>query len=488
VTGTVTDSPAARADASAPPGWPDRPSVFARLVGDPFTALRGLLARPLASYYLLVASAGLLLAIGLVMVFSATSVSSYEVYGSAFTEVRQQGIWALIGLAAFWVAQRLPVRTYRLLGYPLLVVCMLLAGLLVVAPAATIGPVSTDLNWIIVGSIQFQPAELAKLALVWWGSDLLVRRGAQVARTKRLAMPLFPITALLFLLIGWHDLGTMLCLLLVFLGLLWVTGVRFRVFAAMFGVACAGVVILIADERYRLARVAAFAGASTTCHQREQMQDACWQSIQGMYALADGGWFGVGLGAGEQKWGWLPEAHNDFIFAIIGEELGVVGCLVVLALFAVLAYAGLRIARRVADPYRRTVAAACTLWIAGQAVINIGAVVGVLPITGVPLPFISAGGTALVVTLIAVGMLASFARAEPAAARALHARAPGRLTRLLWAPLPPLPTTTRQRGKPAAPTRARRTAGSDRTDSRRRTGRSGPAVQTKPRHHGKDKR
>jgi cell division protein FtsW len=415
-------------------------------LGDPFAALHGLLARPLASYYLLVSSAGLLLAIGLVMVYSATSVTSYEQQnGNAFAGGTQQLVWAGIGLVGFWVAQRLPVRTYRWLGLPLLVVCLLLAALLALFPEARIGPLTTNLNWIQVGGVQFQPAELAKLALVWWGANLLVRRGDQVVRWKRLAMPLFPVTALLFLLVGVHDLGSMLCLLLIFLGLLWVTGVRFRVFAGLFGVATAGIMVLIAGQSYRLARLLSFTQINTSkgCS-ADQVMGSCWQSVQGMYALADGGWFGVGLGQSEQKWGYLPEAHNDFIFAIIGEELGVIGCVVVLALFAVLAYAGLRIARRVGDPYRRTVAAACTMWLAGQAVINIGAVVGLLPITGIPLPFISAGGTALVVTLVAVGMLASFARAEPDAARALHARTPGRASRLLWAPFPPLPPRTAQ--------------------------------------------
>ncbi|BCJ30913.1 cell division protein FtsW [Actinocatenispora sera] len=481
MTGSVTDAPPARRKPA-----PARPadSAFGRLVGEPFAALHGLLGRPLASYYLLVASAGLLLVIGLVMVFSATSVPSFDSQQSAYAGVQQQGLWAAVGVLAFWVAQRLPTRTYRFLGLPLMIVCLLFALVLVLFPAGRIGPVGTNLNWITIGSIQFQPAELGKLALVWWGADLLVRRGDSVRKWKRLAMPLFPVTALLFLLVGMNDLGTMLCMLLVFLGLLWVTGVRFRVFAGLFGVALAGVVVLIAEQSYRLERILSFthAAKATGCTSADSIQGPCWQSTQGMYALADGGWFGLGLGQGRQKWDWLPEAHNDFIFAIIGEELGVVGCVVVLALFAVLAYAGLRIARRVDDPFRRTVAAACTLWLAGQAVINIGAVVGLLPITGVPLPFISAGGTALVVTLTAIGMLAAFARTEPDAARALHARAPSRLVRLLWVPLPPLPGSTRPTtpsarsrpagGKPGVRAARGRTAGSSRTETRRR--RPGP--------------
>jgi cell division protein FtsW len=169
---------------------------------------------------------------------------------------------------------------------------------------------------------------------------------------------------------------------------------------------------------------------------------SCYQAIQGRYAIGNGGWFGVGLGEGRLKWNWLPAADNDFIFAVIAEELGVMGCVVVLALFGVLAYTGLRIARRIDDPFRRLVAAALTTWLVAQALINIGGVVGLIPITGVPLPFISDGGSALVATMAGVGILASFARAEPDAARALHARPPARWVRLLWAPLPPLPQAT----------------------------------------------
>ncbi len=440
-----------------------------RAYPDPFAALHGLLSRPLASYYLLLSSAGLLLVIGLVMVFSATSVDAYQTSGNAFADATEQAMWALIGIVAFWIAQRLPVGAYRLLGYPLMLVSVLVAGMLALFPNIDTGTVRTDDNWVVVSGLQFQPSEIAKLALALWGADVLVRKGAEAAEWKTLAMPLFPITGLLFLLVGYRDLGTMICLLLVFLGLLWVTGVRFRVFGSLFGIALAGVVLLISAEPYRLQRILAFGDP-------QQVSDSTgWQAIQGYYALADGGWFGVGLGEGRQKWDWLPNAHNDFIFAIIGEELGVIGSLVVLGLFAVLTYAGLRIARRVADPFRRTVATGCTIWIAGQSVVNIGAVVGLLPITGVPLPFISAGGTALVVTLIAIGMLASFARAEPDAARALRARAPGRLARLLWAPLPPAVdagAVRRDRAPAGAGAPAARAGSTGSRTARSQTGRS----------------
>ncbi|MGC1215432.1 MAG: FtsW/RodA/SpoVE family cell cycle protein, partial [Micromonospora sp.] len=201
------------------------------------------------------------------------------------------------------------------------------------------------------------------------------------------------------------------------------------------------------EENYRLARLTSFLNPPSP---EKCFEHACYQIGQARNAIEHGGWFGVGLGKSSLKFGWLPEAHNDFIFAVIAEELGVVGCAVVLALFAVFAYTGLRIARRVEDPFRRLAAAAATTWLVSQAVINIGGVVGLLPITGLPLPFISDGGSALVVTLAAIGMLASFARAEPDAARALHARPSARWVRLLWAPLPPLPGRRRRQAPPPA--------------------------------------
>jgi cell division protein FtsW len=181
--------------------------------------------------------------------------------------------------------------------------------------------------------------------------------------------------------------------------------------------------------------------------------------MQARSAIYEGGWFGVGLGKGTLKWNWLPEADNDFIYAVVSEELGVVGCVLVLLLFGVLAYTGFRIARRSADPFRRLAATGITVWLVAQAVINIGGVVGLLPITGLPLPFISAGGSALVVTMAAVGMLASFARAEPDAAQALNARPPARWVRLVWAPLPPLPPQRRPASDRAE---SPRTAGGER--------------------------
>jgi cell division protein FtsW len=436
--------------------------------------LRGILDRPLASYYLLLASVGLLVFIGLVMVFSVTSIDNYATTGSPFTSIAKQVLFAVIGLIAFWVCQRLPVRTFRAVAVPLLIGVFVLMSFVdfmgwlaarralegQAVQAIHLGPIWVDDLWLHVGGVQFQPAELAKIALVVWGADLLVRKGRAILSWRELLMPLFPVTVVLLVLVGYNDLGSMICMVVLFAGLLWAAGARLPVFAWLGGLMTAGIVALIvlpAEKDYRLARIKVFFDPSID----PDAKKGRYQYLRGLWAVADGGWFGVGLGEGHLKWGRLPNAHNDFIFAIVAEELGVVGCLVVLFLFGMLTYTGLRIARRVEDPFRRLVAAAITIWFVGQAIINIGGVVGLMPITGLPLPFISDGGSALVVALGAAGILTSAARAEPDCARAMHARPPRKWVRLLWAPLPPLPRarsdsdgdapSTRTTGRPVMP-------------------------------------
>jgi cell division protein FtsW len=441
MTATPTSAPPSPTPEPSRPAWPKTGQELLQFAA---SLMRGLLQRPLASYYLLVSSAGLLLIIGLAMVFSATSVEQFVANGNAFSSIEKQALSAGIGVLAFWFCQRLPVRTYRALARPGLITAFVLVSALdvlaLLAQAHVLhdprfGPIRADELWLYLGPLQVQPSELAKIALAVWVADVLVRKGERSAAWKDLSRPLFPVAGLLFVLVGYNDLGTMICLVVLFVGMLWAAGVRLRVFAAMIAIALSGVIALIflPGNGYRLARIDAFANPEL-----HQLGDA-YQVREGLFAIANGGWFGVGIGEGRLKWGWLPNGHNDFIFAVIAEELGVMGCLVVLTLFGVLAYTGLRIARRCTNPFRRFVAAGVTALVVGQATINIAGVVGLMPVTGLPLPLISDGGSALVVTLAMIGMLASFARAEPAAARALHARPPGRLGRLLWAPLPPLP-------------------------------------------------
>jgi cell division protein FtsW len=416
---TVREPPAARragAGTSAGPEPEER-------VGAP------MLDRPMTSLHMVLASGGLLLAIGLVMVFSASMVESYVDFGTPYGVLAKQLTWVGIGLPLFWLGLRLSPRAYRALAYPALVVAMLL---LVVVLLPGVGlHLNGARRWIDVGPLQIQPSEPAKLALLLWGADLLVRKKGMLDRTRHLVVPLLPVAVLMGGLVMLEpDLGTTLCLGLVLFGLLWTAGVPARFFALLSAVTVVGVLVLIRIEPYRLARLTAFLDPFS------DRSDTGYQAVQGLYSLSTGGWFGVGLGQSRAKWGLLPNAHTDYIFAILGEELGLVGGLVVLLLFATLAHAGIRIARRTDDPFVRLAAAGATTWLAGQAVINMGYVSGLLPVTGIPLPLISFGGTSLVVTLFVLGMLASFARHEPAAIAHLGARGRGPLARLLALTLP----------------------------------------------------
>jgi cell division protein FtsW len=374
------------------------------------------LDRPLASYYLIMGTAGLLVVLGLVMVLSASSVASYSATGSSFTVAARQAIWVGVGLPLAWVASRLPVRVYRKLAYPLLLVSLVLLAAVIVPGIGTRS--GGAVRWIdLPGGLQLQPAEIAKLALVVWGAHLLVRKERRLGQVRHLVVPLLPVVLVMVGLVMIEpDLGTTAVIVLVFLGLLWTVGVPGRLFGAAVGLVGAGVGVLAVIAPYRLTRLTSFA------HPFAHPQTVGYQAVQGIYALASGGWWGVGLGASREKWDYLPNQYTDYIFAVIGEELGLIGTLAVLALFGVLGYAGFRIARRSTDRFSQLAAAAATIWLFGQALINMGYVVGLLPVTGVPLPMVSYGGSSLLPTLFAVGMLASFARREPAAAAALDRR------------------------------------------------------------------
>ncbi len=400
---------------------------------------RSPLDRPLTSYYLILGSAALLLLLGLVMVLSASSVKSFVANGSPYDIFRRQLIWVALGLPALWLGLRLRVRAYSMLAYPILVAA---AALLVLVLVPGIGVTSGGATrWLDLGPFWLQPSELAKLGLALWGADLLVRKRRVLARWRHMLIPLLPVATFIATLVMLEpDLGTTLCLVIVVFALLFFAGAPLRMFAALCATAVALILVAIAIEPYRAAR------ASSFLHPFDDPEVGGFQAVQGIYSLSAGGWWGVGLGGSSGKWN-VPNAYTDYIFAIIGEELGLVGALVVLALFAVYGYAGIRIACRTADPFARLAAGAVTTWLIGQAIINIGYVVGLLPVTGIPLPLISFGGTSLILAMFATGMLASFARCEPAAAAAIAARGPTRWSRLLRLPPPEVPRPHR----PAAP-------------------------------------
>ncbi|HVT67495.1 MAG TPA: putative peptidoglycan glycosyltransferase FtsW, partial [Trebonia sp.] len=314
------------------------------------------------------------------------------------------------------------------MAYPLLAVAVLGLCLTLIPGVGRSQGVDTT-RWIAVGSLTVQPSELAKLALAVWGADLLARkeRLGMLSDFRHMLVPLLPGAGVLALLVmAGDDLGTTFILVMILLALLWIGGLPGRVFTVMLILMGMVLLLLVVTKGYRAERLMEFWSPSNT-----DPMGVNQQPIQGKYALGSGGVFGVGLGASREKWGYLPDSTSDMIFAIIGEEFGLVGTLCVTALYGGLAYAGLRVARRVPDTFSRLLAAAITAWIVVQALVNVGGVIGVLPITGVPLPLVSRGLSSVLVTMVGLGMLMSFARREPGASQALAARGPGARARVL---------------------------------------------------------
>ncbi len=375
-----------------------------------------MLRRPLASYHLVLGSAGLLLVLGLVMVFSASSVYSLRHHGSSYYIVARQVAWVLAALPLAFVAVRMPSRVLRRLGLPLLVVSV---ALLVLTYVPGIGmSVSGNQNWIEVGGpFRIQPSELAKLGLVLWGATVLRPQGQLLRQWRHLLVPFVPVAAaVVALTVGQGDLGTAVVLMAVVLSMLWVVGVPTWLFSLAVGtVAVIGAYFVMSAE-HRLDRVRLFLDPFA------DVDDRTFQAAHSIYAFSGGGWWGRGLGGSVEKWGGLPEAHTDFILAIIGEELGLPGTLMVMLLFLVLGFAGIRIAWNTRDPFVRLAATGITAgcwfrpwstWVASWRCCRS---------SGCLCRLVSYGGSALVPMLIAIGMLVSFAKEEPGAREALAAR------------------------------------------------------------------
>jgi cell division protein FtsW len=276
-----------------------------------------------------------------------------------------------------------------------------------------------------------QPSELTKIAFAVWGSHLLAARRMERASLREMLVPLLPAAVIaLALIVAQPDLGQTVSLGIILLALLWFAGLPLKVFVSSLLAAIAAAAALAVSEGYRSDRVRSWLDPSA------DTQGAGYQARQAKFALANGGVFGDGLGQGTAKWNYLPNAHNDFIFAIVGEELGFIGAFGLLALFGLFAYTGMRIARRSVDPFLRLLTATATAWVIGQVFINVGYVVGLLPVTGIQLPLISAGGTSTATTLFMVGLMANAARHEPEAVAALRAGRDDKMNRLLRLPLP----------------------------------------------------
>lgn len=378
-----------------------------------------LLERPLTSYYLVLGCTVMLSILGLVMVWSASFVWSWEKTGSAFTVVQKQLLYAAIGVVLLIAGAKLPLHWWRRLAYPALLAILLLLALVPVIGREFNG----NRNWISIGGgFLLQPSEFAKLALVVWGADLLTRKRKLLGQWKHMLVPLVPVSALVIaLVLAGHDLGTAMILGAILGALLFYAGAPVRLFVGLALVVAPVVVWLITLRETRIARVTGF-----LTPEADPLAGG-YQALNSIYALGTGGWWGVGLGGSRQKWGSLPEAHTDFIFAVVGEELGLIGTLALVALLALLGFTGLRIAMRSRDWFARLAAAGVTAWLMFQAFVNIGAVLGLLPITGVPLPLVSYGGSALLPTMLALGLLLALAKNEPGARAALAAR-----KRLSW--------------------------------------------------------
>ena len=351
---------------------------------------------------LLVAVVAVLNVIGAVMVLSASSVSSLTDYGSPWFFFLRQMLWTVVGLAAFVFAIRFDYHNWQRLVRPLLILSVILLCL-VLLPGVGIY-VSGARRWMGYGIFRIQPSEIAKLALLVYTADIVSRRGKELYDWRRVMRPVVLMLGLFALLVMKEpDLGTTLVMAFLVIAVLVAGGVRAK---HLFVVGGAGIVAISALawlEPYRRERMLTF------LHPFADSSNSGYQIAQSLIALGSGGLTGVGLGASRAKWNFLPNAHTDFIFAIIGEELGLIGAFVVMGLFIVFGILGTRAALRAPDRFGTLLAAGTTMWVVAQAVINIGAVVGVLPVTGIPLPFVSFGGSALVTTMLASGILVNVA-------------------------------------------------------------------------------
>lgn len=379
------------------------------------TSILGTWNSAVTSYYVLLGTTLLLVAIGLVMVLSSSSVESLADGDSPYAVFLGQARFALIGLPILLIASRLPVRVVRLAAWPALLAAIVFQ-LLVFTPLGR--GEGGNRNWVALPGFMAQPSEVLKVALAIWIGAVLARKLPLLREWKHALVPVVPVAggAIGVVLMG-HDLGTAMVMVLLVAGAMFVAGVPLRIFAFAGLLAAAGVALLTIGSRNRLNRIESWLSAEC------DPTNDCYQSLHAGYGLATGGWSGVGLGQSAEKWSYLPAAHNDFIYAILGEELGLVGTLLVLGLFALLAFAMVRIMRRHPDPFVKITTAAVFAWIIGQAVVNVAVVIGLAPVIGVPLPLVSAGGSALIMTMAALGLLLSFARTEPGAADALAARA-----------------------------------------------------------------
>ncbi|MGO1839824.1 MAG: putative lipid II flippase FtsW [Candidatus Microbacterium stercoravium] len=361
---------------------------------------------PVPVEFLLIGSAAILLtAFGVVMAFSATTVESISTTGSPYNSGLSHLIFAAVGLPIMFVISRFRLGWLRKLAWPALVGGIVLQ-LLVFTPLG--GSFGGNRNWIYLGSQSVQPSEFLKVALALWISFILYRKSAALTEFWQFAIPILPgITFALVTVLGGRDLGTATIIAMLAFGTLLFAGVRMRFLLPIVALAAAAVAMLAIFSENRMTRIMSV--FDPNCDPTKE----CYQPNHAIWGLAGGGFFGRGLGNSHEKYNWLPAAADDYIFAIVGEELGLIGCVVVLLLFAVLAVGIFRIVSRTDEVFTRALAGGLGVWIIGQALVNIGVVLRVLPALGVPLPFLSAGGSSLIAVLIGCGVLLALARTLP---------------------------------------------------------------------------
>jgi cell division protein FtsW len=362
-----------------------------------------------STYYLILGSTLALTAIGIMMVLSASSVESIAAGKSPYGDALKQGMFAGIGIFTMFALSRINVVWLKRLAWPAIIAAVVLLGLVQLVGAEVNG----NKNWIDLGGITFQPSEASKLALALWMATVLAMKGKLLSRWQHVAVPAVPMAIIIvgLVLIG-NDLGTAMIIMMVTAAALFFAGAPLYLFGIAGLIAAAGTAVMAVTSSNRMCRITSW-WTGQSC---ADGVDANYQATNGLYGLASGGWFGVGLGQSRQKYSWIPEAHNDFIFAIIGEELGLVGTVVVLILFAILGAAIYRVVVAQASMFHRVLAGTIMVWLLGQATVNMSVVTGLMPVIGVPLPFISYGGSALLMSLCAVGVVLSLAREQMAPA------------------------------------------------------------------------
>jgi len=375
---------------------------------------RGRRRRPASThqieYHLLLLLTLGLVAFGLIMVYSASSGVAVVRGSNPLASLVRQGIYAILGIACMAGAARFPYRRLRLLAPVLMLIA--LAGLVLVKVPGIGVRINGAERWIVAGPLTLQPSEFAKLAMVVFCAAVLAARKRPPRSVMELANPVGGLALLICGLVALEpDLGTTIAIAVMVTGVLIVAGTPFRLLAGTAAILSTGAVLVISQNGYMHARLLAF------MHPWQDAGGSGYQNVQALLSLGSGGIWGKGLGQGTEKIQYLPEAANDMIAAVIGEELGLVGILLTTAAFAAFAALGFRIAMRSRDPFGRFLATGITCLVTGQAVVNLGAVLGFLPLTGVPLPLISSGGSSLIVFLTLIGTLLNVADGQRAAAR-----------------------------------------------------------------------